>query len=172
MKYGVLSCLCRENDEVLMLRKNKRVDDPNSDFYALPGGKLEPQEKSNKFGRIFAAIREHWEETGLTLISPKFIGTILFDNPERQFDDWKNHDNYYVYVYSAKEFSGTLLEKIEEGFPLWVPKEKIFTLEEMNAGDKEMYKWIFDGRFFSGVIYHKGKELDMENTFVDFFTHT
>ncbi|MDP3965993.1 MAG: NUDIX domain-containing protein [archaeon] len=167
MKYGVLSYL-PVNENVLMLKKSERKEDPNSGFYALPGGKLEPYEKNCKEGRLSAAVRETREETGLTLIKPKLIGTILFDNFEREFKEWKKHDNYHVSIFYANEYSGTLLDETEEGKPLWVQRKDIPSLR-MNSGDKKMYEWIFDGRSFSGVIYHKGKELDLEKTWVDFF---
>jgi hypothetical protein len=37
------------------------------------------------------------------------------------------------------------------------------------VGDEKFYEWINDERYFAGTIKHKGKVLDEEGTFVDYF---
>jgi 8-oxo-dGTP pyrophosphatase MutT (NUDIX family) len=66
MKYGTMTYVERGDGGVLMLKKNERVDDPNSGFYTLPGGKLEKNELGVR-GRLESVIREVKEETGLIL---------------------------------------------------------------------------------------------------------
>ena len=168
MKYGTMSYLS-VNGEVLMIRKIKRENDPNSDFYTLPGGKLMDLEKGiSQFGRLKSAIRETEEETGLKLLAPKLRGIILFDNSDRIFDNWKNPDNYLVYIFVARSYNGQLKSKTDEGVPVWINNVFIDAVRK-NAGDKKIYEWLKNQKPFTGVIKHKGKTLDEAGTFVDYF---
>ncbi len=170
MMYGVLSYLCVK-DHVLMVKKSKKKGDPNSNFYTLPGGKLEKNEKgTNLQGRLEAAIRETTQETGLTLINPiQFRGIILFDNEGRIFNNWQNAPDYLVYIFAAKQYSGKLISKGDEREkPLWILKQEILQLPK-NSGDVKIYEWLKDGRNFFDVIRHHGRELDESNTWIDYF---
>jgi len=169
MKYGTAGYLNCDKG-ILMLEKNERKDDPNSGYFALPGGKLKEYEKGldTPKGRLESVIRETKNETGIKLINPLLRGLILFDNSERIFDNWLNPDDFYVYYYSAKKYLGKLKES-DEGVPFWISSlEEIDSLPK-NEGDKLIYEWIKDGRNFLGVIKHKEKELDESGTFVDYF---
>ena len=168
MKYGTLAHLSADS-KTLMIKKGERFEDPNSGYYTLPGGKIEKEEKgSNSKGRLECVVREVLQETGLTLVNPSLKGIILFDNEGRTFPNWPNPDNFLVYVFITNSYSGKLEEKSEEGTPLWIPDNRIRTLPK-NPGDVRIYEWLKEGNFFSGVIKHKGNELDEENTFVDYF---
>jgi len=167
MKYGTMLYLV-SGKNVLMIKKGVRIEDPNSGYFTLPGGKLKSEEKgSNRRGRFECVIRETKEETGIEPMNPILRGVILFDNEERTFDNWKNPDNFLVYIYSAKKFKGRA-NKSEEGIPYGIALDKVYNVPS-NPGDKKMYSWLKDGRNFIGVIKHKGNEIDEENTFVDFF---
>jgi ADP-ribose pyrophosphatase YjhB (NUDIX family) len=151
MKYGTMIYLI-SNQGVLMLRKVKREEDPNSGYCTLPGGKLENCEKGlkNTEGRVKSAIRETKDETGITLINPILRGTILFDNKDRTFDNWPNPDNFLVYIYLSRMYKGELKES-KEGIPFWASSwEEIDSLPK-NSGDKKMYEWLRDGRNFFGI---------------------
>lgn len=171
--YGVMSYLNVDGD-LLMVKKSQKKGDPNSGLYTLPGGKLEPEEKGLRSveGRLEATIRETKQETGITLVTPKQIGIILFDNEGRIFNNWPNAPNYLVYIFSATNYRGQLIDKGDEReTPLWVPEYEIPELPK-NPGDTKMYEWIKNSRNlfgFFGVIRHKGREIDEENTWVDFF---
>jgi len=168
MKYGTMSYLLVD-EKVLMIKKFERENDPNSGFYTLPGGNLESDEKGgNLLGRLESVIRETKEETGITLINSKLCGTILFDNSERVFSNWKNPNDFFVCFFSSKYYTGELKKQSKEGIPLWVPETEMFSLPQ-NDGDKKVYQWLKSPRFFSGVIYHRGIDLDEEKTFVDFY---
>jgi 8-oxo-dGTP diphosphatase len=166
MIYANMSYLVSD-EGILMLNKNKRKNDPNSDYHTLPGGKLEFYEKGldNLDGRVNSAIRETENETGITLINPILRGTILFDNKDRTFPNWPNPDNFLVYIFSATKYMGELKES-DEGIPYWASDEKINSVPK-NLGDKLMYEWLADGRNFFGVIKHKGNEIDREGCWVD-----
>lgn len=168
MKYGTISYISSP-EGILMIKKNKRENDPNSGYFAIPGGKVEPYERGlkNSEGRLESAIRETKDETGITMLNPILRGTILFDNKDRTFDNWLNPDNYLVNVFSATKYSGELKES-DEGIPVWVPEGVIPALPK-NPGDKLMYEWLKDGRNFMGVIKHKGNEIDEEGSWVDWF---
>lgn len=160
---------------VLMLKKPERENDPNSGYFTFPGGKLKDNEKGlrNIDGRFKCAEREMKEETtgmnnlGIKLINPVLRGVVLFDNKGRTFSNWKNPDDFLVYVISATEFKGCA-EESDEGIPYSVPLNKMNKLQS-NSGDKKLYEWLKDGRNFFGVIKHKGNEVDEAGTMVDFF---
>lgn len=169
MKFGMLTYLS-VNARVLMMKKEIRENDPNSGKYTIPGGKLEPSEKGmhKPAGRSEATVREFKEETGLTLVNPTFRGVILFHNFERIFDNWSNPEDFLVYVYSATQYAGQLGKGKDNEVPLWVNEKDIPSLPK-NIGDELIYQWLNDSRFFIGIIKHKGKVLDEEGTYVDFF---
>ncbi len=168
MKYGTMVYLVSK-ENVLMIEKNIREDDPNSGYFTLPGGKLEDNEKGLNYpkGRLESSIRETIDETGVVPINPILRGVILFDNKERTFPNWPNPDNFLVYIFIATKFKGKP-KKSDEGRPRTVPLDKVNEVPS-NPGDKKMYEWLKDGRTFIGVIKHKGKELDESGTFVDYF---
>lgn len=168
MKYGNLAYVTSKG-KLLMIKKGIRENDPNSGYFAIPGGKLEDYEKglNNPKGRLNSVIRETKEETDVELINPILRGVILFDNEGRTFSNWKNPDNFFVYIYSATKFKGKA-KKSNEGVPYGVSLDKVQEVPS-NPGDKKMYEWLRDGRKFVGVIKHKGNEVDEENTMVNFF---
>ena len=168
MIYGTMGYL-QTSEGVLILRKGIRENDPNSGYETLPGGKLENDEKglNNPNGRLESCARETEDETGIKPLELKLRGVILFDNSEREFQNWKNHDNFYVYIYSTTQKQGELKQS-DEGIPMYIPSEQLTDLAQ-NSGDKKMYEWLENGRNFTGVIKHKGRELDIQGTFVDFF---
>jgi len=167
MLYGTMSYVVNRFGKILMIRKNMRENDPNSKFYTLPGGKLEPGEKGlkNPEGRLESGIRETEDETGITILKPIIRGTILFNNSERIFDNWPNPEDYYVSILFAKKFEGKF-KSSEEGNPVWIPKNNVIYLPK-NPGDALMYEWLRKGKKFVGVIKHKGNEIDKEGTWVD-----
>ncbi len=168
IKYGTLCYLCVDG-KVLMIHKDIREGDPNSGYYTPHGGKLKEFERKKGFiGILEGVVREMEEETGLTILTPKLIGEILFDNSEREFDNWKNPSDFLVYVFRAERHSGKLKKRCSEGVNVWVKKDDIPDLPQ-NPGDVKMYEWINSGRNFKGTIKHKGKVLDEEGTRVEYY---
>jgi ADP-ribose pyrophosphatase YjhB (NUDIX family) len=169
MKYGTMTYIVSENNNVLMIKKEIRQNDPNSGYFTLPGGKLEDFEKGlkNLEGRAKSAIRETKDETGIIPIKPVLRGVIFFDNKDRKFPNWPNPDNFYVYIFYTNKYRGEPKQS-DEGIPITVPLCKVKEIPS-NPGDKKMYEWLDDGRNFIGVIKHKGDKIDPEGTWVDFF---
>ena len=96
-----------ENGNVLVIDRQK-ADWPGVTF---PGGHVEKGESFTD-----AVIREVFEETGLTIASPKLCG----------IKDWTNDDGsrYMVLLYKTDKFSGTL-KSSEEGEVFWVELEEM-----------------------------------------------
>lgn len=100
------------------------------------------------------AIREIFEETGLKVKKLMLKGIITFPEftPEQ---DW------YTYVFRAKEFEGELKE-CNEGTLEWVNYEEVLSKPTWE-GDKIFLEWILSNRpFFSAKFTYD----QMDNTLV------
>lgn len=107
--FTVLCMITDENGNVLV---QDRVD-PDWPGICFPGGHVE---KGESFTR--AAIREVWEETGLTMEDPRLCGVKQFQT--------KNDERYVVFFYKATRFHGTLTDS-DEGRVFWVPRRELET---------------------------------------------
>lgn len=77
----------------------------------FPGGHIENGESFTE-----SAIREAKEETGLDIKNPRVCGTVHWCHKETD-------RRYIVILFKTNEFSGTLVEKTEEGEVFWINKE-------------------------------------------------
>ncbi len=109
------------------------------------GGKFETGESPED-----CIIREVLEESGLTIQHPKLCGFITFPG-------FKDDVDWYVFVYTATQFSGTLMDS-PEGKLEWIEDSKITSLP-LWEGDPIFLKWIEQGKFFSGKFVYKNKKL-------------
>ncbi|MFD0845294.1 8-oxo-dGTP diphosphatase [Streptococcus saliviloxodontae] len=98
-------CLLKDSEGryLMQIRDPKRYSWSGA---ALPGGHIEPHE-----GLVESVIREVKEETGLLIRNPKLVG----------MKHWYTKDNerYLVFLYTATEYSGSLVSS-DEGEVLWV----------------------------------------------------
>ncbi len=105
--FTVLCMICDGKGNVLV---QDRVD-PGWPGICFPGGHVEPGESFTE-----AAIREVWEETGLTIEDPILCGVKQFQT--------KTDARYVVLFYKANKFSGELTSS-DEGEVFWLPRTEL-----------------------------------------------
>lgn len=151
-----LATLCyvtdRGRDVTLMIHRVKKENDFHHGKWNGLGGKFEPGESPEE-----CAVREIKEESGLVLKNVKMKGFItfpLFDGKE----DW------YVFVFTADEFTGDLIES-KEGNLRWIPNKNL-TKINLWEGDTHFLPWLFQDKFFSAKFnYINGKFIDYSVNF-------
>ena len=82
--------------------------------------------------------REVLEKSGLVIRNPRLHGLLVFTN-------FKGND-WYVFVYTATEFSGELIDS-PEGHLEWIPDEKLSSLNPWES-DHIFFPWMEHGTFF------------------------
>jgi 8-oxo-dGTP diphosphatase len=143
-----LATLCyvrdRKDKTTLMIFRNRKQNDFHEGKWNGLGGKLDPGESPED-----CVIREVEEESGLKIRNPRMHGFItfpLFDG----IDDW------YVFLFTAEEFSGNLISSAE-GELQWIPDDKLTQLNLWD-GDKIFIEWLFQDKFFSAKFIYKDKK--------------
>ena len=143
----VVASLCyveNDNDEVLMLYRNKKENDMHEGKYNGLGGKSEPGEDPYS-----CVVREVEEEAGIK-IKPTYIGNITFENFMPGLD-WE------VHLFRAKGYDGQISES-NEGDLEWIKKENLLDLNLWD-GDKIFMKYLFGNQFFFGKFEYDNGEL-------------
>ena len=115
MHNSTLVYLENPQGEYLMLHRVKKAADVNKDKWIGVGGKFEGCESPDECAR-----REVLEETGLTLADCRFRGVVTFLN-----EGW---DGEYMFLFTAKHWTGELAADCAEGDLEWIPKEKVADL--------------------------------------------
>jgi 8-oxo-dGTP diphosphatase len=134
----------RSGGRTLMMHRVKRPGDMHWGKWNGLGGKVKPGETPEE-----CAVREVREESGLSIEDPRLRGFITFPAFD-QFDDW------YVFLFTADGFSGTLAES-DEGHLRWVEDGDLRGLD-LWEGDHVFMPWLEQERVFSAKIcYEKGK---------------
>jgi 8-oxo-dGTP diphosphatase len=145
-------CYIKDNGKTLMLHRVKKQNDVHEGKWNGLGGKMEQGETPEE-----CVIREVLEESGLVVKSPKLRGILTFPL-------FCNNEDEYTFLFTATEFSGTLIDS-HEGNLEWIPDSAILDLH-LWEGDKIFLKWLEDGRFFSGkLVYINGKLVDHQVVF-------
>ena len=134
-------CMVCNGDKVLV---QDRVD-PDWPGITFPGGHVET-------GESFCAsvIREVYEETGLTIESPRLCG----------IKEWENTDGsrYMVLFYKTDKFSGEL-KSSDEGAVYWTSLSALSTLRLTEHFDKVLEVYLRDDL---SEFYYKRTDTDWE----------
>jgi 8-oxo-dGTP diphosphatase len=142
----ILATLCylRRDGHTLMLHRVKRPDDIHAGKWNGLGGKFEPGESPEE-----CVAREVREESGLTIENPRLRGLLMF--PGFKGNDW------YVFVFTAQEFSGELKEN-GEGYLKWIPDAELESLP-LWPSDHIFFPWLREDKFFSAKFVYEGEEM-------------
>ena len=144
MKVSTL-CYIKQNNQTLMLHRIKKENDIHKNKWNGLGGKLEPGESPEE-----CVKREVFEESGLIIESPNLHGVITFPKFDG-IDDW------IVFVYTANNFKGNLIE-CNEGKLDWVSDDQLLNLN-LWEGDKIFIPWLTQDKFFSAKFIYEKKKL-------------
>ena len=139
-------CYIEQNGKYLLLHRIKKKNDINKDKWIGIGGKFEEWESPEDCIR-----REALEETGLTLIRPKYRGIVTF------ISDGMN-ESEFMHLFTATEFEGSLKD-CDEGVLEWVPKQRMRELPQWE-GDR-IFLDLMERRvpFFSLKLRYEGDTL-------------
>jgi len=143
----ILATLCyiKNNGKTLMVYRNKKPDDIHQGKWNGLGGKFEPGESPEE-----CVMREVFEESGLTIHHPKMRGLLMF--PDFKGDDW------YVFVFTAREFSGEIIVNSPEGKLGWIPDDELTALNLWES-DPIFFPWLEKEGFFSAKFIYQGDEM-------------
>lgn len=133
--FTVLCLISDENGNILVEDRK----DPKWPGVSLPGGHVEPCESFTQ-----AAIREVWEETGLTMEDPRLCGVKQFQTNE--------HTRYVVFLYKATKYSGTL-HSSDEGEVFWIKRNELH--KYLVVEDFEEHLQVFENDEINEFYYEQ-----------------
>ncbi len=141
MRHTTL-CYIEKDGCYLMLHRVKKENDVNKDKWIAIGGGFEENESPED-----CAVREIFEETGLTVKSLKYCGIITFVSDE--------FEGEYMHLFKTDDFCGEPCD-CDEGVLTWVKKEDINKLPQWE-GDKIFFELMENNSpFFSlKLVYCK-----------------
>ena len=144
--YAVLCPLVERPEGVHLLFEVRSRTVSQGGEVCFPGGRMEPGEMPQS-----CALRETWEETGLTLTDYQYRGIVTFVS-----DQWETE---YMHVFTATGWTGELIE-CNEGVLEWIHKDQLMKLP-LWAGDKLFLDLIHepDTPFFSMKLRYEGERL-------------
>lgn len=138
-----------------MIHRVKKENDIHMEKWNGLGGKIMPGETPEE-----CVIREVEEESGLPAERSILQAGLRIKNPNLKgfitFPAFDGFEDWYVFVYTAMEFSGKL-KKSDEGILRWINNSDLLTLPLWD-GDKIFLKWLeYDRLFFAKFIYENGR---------------
>ena len=129
----------------LMLHRVKKDVDENRDKWVGIGGKFEEGESPED-----CAVREVYEETGLTMTRWAYRGIVTFVS-----DEW---DTEYMHLFHSTAFAGEVKD-CDEGVLEWIDKKALLSLP-IWEGDKIFLRLLDTNRpFFSLKLRYRGDRL-------------
>lgn len=145
-------CYVKNDEKTLMIHRIKKQMDTHYGKWIGLGGKFELGETPEE-----CAIREVKEESGLDVRDPQLKGLLTFPN----FD---GRDDWYVFVFIMREFTGCLIDS-PEGELKWIADKELLDLN-LWEGDRVFLPWLNEGRFFSAKFNYKdGRLVDYQVSF-------
>ncbi len=148
-------CYLQRDGQTLMLHRIKKDKDVHEGKYNGLGGKFHPGETPED-----CVVREVKEESGLDVHRPVLRGVMTF--PE-----FKDGEDWLVFLYTARDFSGELKE-CDEGVLCWIDDDKLTDLH-LWEGDRYFLNWLRQDKFFSArFCYKDGRLIDHDVVFYDF----
>ena len=138
-------CYLEKDGKYLMLLRNKKKNDPNSNKYIGVGGKLEEKESP-----IDCAKREISEETGLIAQALDYRAVITFVSDK--------YPTEQMHLFTCKDFTG-IQKQCDEGDLFWIDKAEVLKLP-LWEGDKVFLKLMEEkSDFFSLKLVYLGDSL-------------
>lgn len=138
------TCYIQSSNKTLMLHRIKKQNDVHQGKWVGLGGKVEAGETPEE-----CIIREVKEESGLTVVNPQMKGILTFPK-------FKDGEDWYVFLFTASEYSGELVES-GEGELAWIDNDKVFDLP-LWEGDRLFLDWMHRYHFFSAkIVYEEGQ---------------
>lgn len=140
----ILATLCyvKQDGKTLMVFRNKKPNDIHEGKWNGLGGKFEAGETPEECVR-----REVREEAGYIIQNPRLHGLLMF--PKFKGNDW------YVFVFTATDFSGELIESSPEGRLEWLGDEEFAGLNLWES-DRIFLPWLKEEKFFSARFEYEG----------------
>ena len=141
---STLCYLCR-GDEVLMMHRTRKKNDMNHDKWIAVGGRFEAGESP-----VECALREVKEETGLTMVSPRYRGVVTFINDR--------YETERMHLFTAEQFEGEMTD-CDEGELVWLPKAELDGLPQWE-GDRIFHRLLKERiPFFELELVYSGETL-------------
>jgi len=144
MKLATL-CYVRKGGKTLMLHRVKKKDDAHEGKWNGLGGKFEPGESPED-----CVKREILEEAGLKIKNPLLKGVLTFP-------DFAKEEDWYVFVFTASEFTGRLLDS-DEGNLAWIKDGDLLKLN-LWEGDRVFLPLLKRRGHFSGKFHYMNGRL-------------
>lgn len=130
IKRTAVMVILKNEDQFLLL---KRWKEPNRGMYTPVGGKLDPFESPRA-----AAIRETFEETGIKIESPKYVGSLIETSPVKY--NW----NCLVYL---SEIPFQEAPPCNEGDLKWISRSDLLKVPTPPT-DLAIYDYVLKGKPF------------------------
>ena len=137
-------CYIENNEQYLMLFRNKKLNDINEGKWIGIGGHLEEKETKEE-----ALFREVKEETNLTLKSFVYRGEILFAT---------GNIKETMYLYTSNEYEGEIRE-CDEGELKWIPFTQIMSLNLWEGDRIFLPKLMNSKEFIKLELYYEKDKL-------------
>lgn len=138
-------CYIERGNQYLMLHRTKKENDCNHDKWQGVGGHFESGETPQQ-----CALREIWEETGLTATEYQYRGIVHFHS-----NLWESED---MHLFTVTGFAGS--QKVcDEGDLEWIDKSRLLELT-MWEGDRIFLRLLEENApFFDLTLQYNGEQL-------------